>query len=586
MPRVWVAFLLGLLSLAAHANVVDSDSWLVQRTAHAWLDLLEKELGTPNTPIPADQAVVAIELSGTSLRVLIVGPISGKAMVYATALDHWRTRENLPGDVRYSQEDDCAAAAWEFNRTQLWKTSAQLEVELRSLTTALSRVEEQVSLTATVRRASAAQAFPAPAATTSGGTKLWKFDTPGQAPEVVSAKTTAGPYDGLFAILWLVFMPVVSWIIAPLTWFISTRFGSNVVEKRQLYIKFLMRGVFGAIGVHALWSVFVLTSRTFDPIAQIWFAARFSSLAIPVVMLGLPIGLVPIFILMKWEKKLFGPAEGEPVVERKRVLAEVDPDGEKKTNRTKLWISLGCLALGLPFYFLPQLLPKGAPLREFGSMIGVLIILILPMAINALVDRRRQKVVDADPRVAELTARLQSRAEIANRAMGTAVQVKLDTRPLNALSAYAQTQNRVAIGVDMVAMLTDEELDHIIAHELAHVKLKHPRNRLLITFAPMLVMVPVLFLVNSPELFRSVSRFMLLVPFLFVIPFFALSRARKKQELICDEMAVRALGNKEAAKAALRKVTAGSSMPGLHTVDTDTHPSVQKRLEAIDRIQM
>lgn len=341
-----------------------------------------------------------------------------------------------------------------------------------------------------------------------------------------------------------------------------------------------MGGIMGAIGLHAVATIFVLTGRTFDPISQIWFASRFTSIAMPVVLVGLPIGLIPLFILQKKERKLFGLGEGEPVVERKSVLPADDPLSEKKASKTIKWVALGTFAgLGI-FYAITQTLPTSSKLRSLSPFFFFLIGSIVVRLVTSWVEDRRHKVVAASPQFGELFARLRSRAAVANQAMGTDARVKLDTRSIASFSASAPTGNEVKVGVDLVATLSDEELDFVIAHELAHIKLKHPQKQLLIFLAPFLALILSVFLLVSLKAPRAVILIML--PFL-ILEIVSMRWLVRRQELVCDEMAVRATGNKEAAKSALLKITYGSSNPGVHTIDT-THPAVQKRLAAIDAL--
>ncbi len=579
--RILLAIVLAVVPFVVQADIVESGEALVKRRQHNLLKLLNEKFGSPIAPFPGDQALVCVEMSGTSLSVLIVGPIAGNAKAYATALDEWRAKKNLPGTVLYSQEDDCAAATWELTRPKLWAKSAKLEVSLRSLATALSQVDKKVQFTLNVRKASAMQDFPPPGATSSGGSQLWKFDKPSEVPEVGIATTTAGPNDGTLAIVWLLFMPVVTWIIAPIVWFATMRFGSDVVEKRRFYSKAVMGGIIGAIGLHAVASMFVLTGGTFNPIAQIWFASRFTSVAIPVVLVGLPIGLIPLFILQKKEKELFGLREGEPAVERKFVVSEAEKAETERATKIIKWVAFGTIAAFAIFYVVTLMLPKGSPLKEVRATTLILGGFVVMQVVSGILNRRRGKITQANPAYDELARKLQARAAIANQAMRTNAKVTLDTSMGTSFSAMASTGNEVKIGVDTAATLDDQELDFIIAHELAHIKLKHPQKRRLFLLAPAFFIVPMSFvLVLWPPAFR----YFLLFPLLMLVPIVAMRKSLQRQELECDQMAVMALGSKEAAKSALLKITYGSEMPGMHTIDTPTHPAVQKRMQAIDAL--
>ena len=584
LRRLFCVLLIFALTPFAFANVVESFDWLVRGSQHKWLDTLQGEFGTPNTEMPEGMAVVAIELGGDRMQVLVIGPVSGNARKYADAIDQWRQRIGLKGDVLFSQENDCAAATYSFQTNKLWATSTEIRVNLRALFQYLTPLEKSVSLTLRVRQTSKIDGLPDPNYTSTSGIRYWKFEQSDTAPTEVTARITAGPNDGIFAMIWLGFMPVVNWILAPLSWFVSVRFGSNIREKREAYRKALMYGVFGSIVFHAIWSMFVLFNRTFDPIAQVWFAERFSAVAIPVVLLGLPIGIFPLFLLSKWEKKLFGPAEDEVVIDAPKVIESIDPEGEKQRKKLKVWIKVGFLIAAMPFYFMSSWLPKGVPIREVGGLIGVCLAFILPDLITMVLDRKRAKVVESNPKIIELEARLQSRGSEVNKLMNSSAKFRIGTSAIMGMGAYAGFSGVVTVGANLMELLADEELDFILAHEVAHIKLSHPRRRILIGAVPLLLTLPVMIFLSLTNNTRGVVVAMLFTFPLMLLSIPLMSRLNKMQEFQCDQLAITTLRNKDAAKSALKKSTAASTMPGVHSIDSETHPSIQRRLKAIDEI--
>lgn len=582
LRRLFCVLLIFALTPFAFAKVTESFDWLVRGPQHKWLDTLQGEFGTPNTEMPEGMAVVAIELGGDRMQVLVVGPVSGNARKYADAIDQWRQRIGLKGDVLFSQENDSAAATYSFQTNKLWATSTEIRVNLRALFQYLTPLEKAVSLTLRVRQTSKIDGLPDPNYTSTSGIRYWKFEQADTAPTEVTARITAGPNDGIFAMIWLGFMPVVNWILAPLSWFVSVRFGSNIREKREAYRKALMYGVFGSIIFHAIWSMFVLFNRTFDPIAQVWFAERFSAVAIPVVLLGLPIGIFPLFLLSKWEKKLFGPAEDEVVIDAPKVIESIDPEGEKQHKKLKLWASVGCIVAAIPFYTMRSWLPKDVSFREYGSMIGIFVLIMLPRLIHSRLDQKRAKVVDASSKVIELEARLQLRGSEVNKLMNSSAKFRIGTSADIGVGAFAGTGGVVTISANLVELLADEELDFILAHEVAHIQLSHPRNRILFSFVPVVLTFPLVIFLFSTRNSRGVAVAMLVTCLLMLLSLPLRSRLNKKQEFQCDQLALAALRNKDAAKSALKKSTAASTMPGVHSIDSETHPSIQRRLKAID----
>jgi Zn-dependent protease with chaperone function len=549
---------------------------------------LRDKLNTPIPEMPDGQAVVNVELWGSKAVVLVVGPVKGDSKAYASQIEAWRSQVGLKGDVFYSSENDCAAAAFEYATTAMWKTEASNSIELRSLFESLSAIEPTVYLTVIARPGVQTDFQIPPTATSERGTKVWKFASANLAPQQVTSRIVAKPSDPILAMIWLIFMPVVSWIIAPLAWLASVKWGSNAVEKRQKYNKIVMYGVFGAIGLHAVASIIVIPTRMFDAITQIWFGTRFSSIAIPAVMLGLPVGIAPLLLLTKWEKKLFAPTEAEAVEKPiESVLPEQDRIEQKRKTKRTLWLRGACFLIGIPFFFISNFVHKSHPLHDFGLMIGMLCVLVLPIPFEAWWQRREKNQASAESeQIAGLRTRFEGRLAYVNQKMGTTLSGEMSTERLMAQTAALDMKHRVIVGADLVNALSDDELDFIIGHEIAH-KVVSPR-RLWVHFWPLafapFVLIPIA--LDVPWAGQAMRSFMFGMLLIMPIQLWTMVRYRRNIELKCDAKSVTVLGNKEAAKSALRRITLGSEMPGLHTVDTPTHPALQKRLDAIDALDL
>ncbi len=136
-PRfLWLLICLILaagLAASASAQIVESREWLVKKTEHRTLDEFGAIFGWPDPELPKGQAVLYVEVTGRSYRVLAVGPITSDAKQYAEKLVAWRDRYGLSGTVQYSQEDDCAAADFSQSVMGLGKTELSYTIPLASL---------------------------------------------------------------------------------------------------------------------------------------------------------------------------------------------------------------------------------------------------------------------------------------------------------------------------------------------------------------------------------------------------------------------------------------------------------------------
>ncbi|MBS1726801.1 MAG: M48 family metalloprotease [Armatimonadetes bacterium] len=135
---------------------------------------------------------------------------------------------------------------------------------------------------------------------------------------------------------------------------------------------------------------------------------------------------------------------------------------------------------------------------------------------------------------------------------------------------------------------SDDELDFILAHELAHKKAKHVPKRLFMAFA--IAFIPMLFfvaLMSGKSFGVNISPTFYLSPFLIIFVAMVagrplISSSYQKNEFKVDEAAVRLLRNKDAAISALTKVARQNGLPGFNDVDfMQSHPALAKRIERI-----
>jgi Zn-dependent protease with chaperone function len=140
--------------------------------------------------------------------------------------------------------------------------------------------------------------------------------------------------------------------------------------------------------------------------------------------------------------------------------------------------------------------------------------------------------------------------------------------------------NAIGLTDNLGKFLTRTQMDYVMAHELAHVKLKHGRKHLLV--------VVVVFSILTLLLFRFSQHALSLQPLVQVaavfVPLVAIYYFSRRFEYAADGMAVDFTGEPETAIRALTNLHKIHEVPARCDRFTElfmTHPSLPLRVEAI-----
>jgi len=146
-------------------------------------------------------------------------------------------------------------------------------------------------------------------------------------------------------------------------------------------------------------------------------------------------------------------------------------------------------------------------------------------------------------------------------------------------NAYGMS-NAIALTDNLGKYLTKAQIDYVIAHELAHVKLKHARKQLLLWITVFSTMVLFLFLFRQRAMpFRPILQFVAMVG-----PLIALYYCSRRFEYSADREAVDFSDDPETAIRALANLHKFRELPEAHDRFTElfmTHPTFAKRVQAI-----
>ena len=146
-------------------------------------------------------------------------------------------------------------------------------------------------------------------------------------------------------------------------------------------------------------------------------------------------------------------------------------------------------------------------------------------------------------------------------------------------NAYGSS-NAIGLTDNLGKFLTRTQMDYVMAHELAHVKLKHGRKHFLV--------VVVVFSILTLLLFRFSQHALSLQPLVQVaaifVPLVAIYYLSRRFEYAADGMAVNFTGEPETAIRALANLHRIDEVPARSNRFTElfmTHPSLPLRVEAI-----
>ena len=146
-------------------------------------------------------------------------------------------------------------------------------------------------------------------------------------------------------------------------------------------------------------------------------------------------------------------------------------------------------------------------------------------------------------------------------------------------NAYGMS-NAIALTDNLGKYLTNTEKDYVIAHELAHVKLRHGRKQLLLVITIFSTLAVLAFLFRQrAETFRPLLQVVLMIG-----PLVALYHRSRRFEYSADREAVDFTGDPETAIRALANLHHGRELPAAHDRFTElfmTHPTFARRIQTI-----
>lgn len=149
-------------------------------------------------------------------------------------------------------------------------------------------------------------------------------------------------------------------------------------------------------------------------------------------------------------------------------------------------------------------------------------------------------------------------------------------------NAYGMS-NAIGLTDNLGKYLTKAQVDSVIAHELAHVKLRHARKHLLLVLGIFSMMSVLLFRFSYYALhLRPIAQFVVIFGPLAVIYYFS-----RRFEYSADRVEVEFTGEPEIAIRSLLNLSKAGEVPMQYAKFSEffmTHPSLARRLNAMAKI--
>ncbi len=166
----------------------------------------------------------------------------------------------------------------------------------------------------------------------------------------------------------------------------------------------------------------------------------------------------------------------------------------------------------------------------------------------------------------------------------------IDWKNFKIANAFQTGPSRFSVFISnyLLETLTPEETNAVMAHELAHAKMRHVAKNAVLSIGMSLIGINILLVVVvAPEISITMTVALLAAAFLCVFGMMPiLMRLRRRYEYAADEIAVKTLGNAAPVVSMLVKLTQLNLMPTNPKRNWGgTHPTLTKRIERIERTQ-
>jgi Zn-dependent protease with chaperone function len=525
----------------------------VRRASHDLMDLslrkLLDSLADTTLPLPSQlstgrEVFLFIRAGAAVLDVRVVAKASMSPEKVAHALAQALEGTEFAGEtIEWSQGDEFIVVRLLVERGRFGRRHAQLTVPVGRLVVGLKRAGLVPHALLRLPKHVHAPALPFP----KEERRFWvQYAVSNASPDFQVTTSANVTTVGIVLLLLLVaFVPMVTTPSLVLATLIACWQRLPIERRRWLYPKLVIYPTFAAILCHAPLTIFVISFSPYPrTISDVWFGTlQPSTILGPTVTLALLPCLLAFWLAVPIEWKLFGRPEEKLLAmeKRKDLLAKMAVD---------IFLSL---------------------VRNW---------------------RQQRQAWRQDDELEKQVKALALQFGITNPP-----KVMVDESPDGCEHAFTFVfPSAVVVSRKLLEVLTPEELRCALAHELAHLKLRHLSRRL-----PLLFLCVALFSLSlltfavlpmrdrwlpavDPVWLITVGIFLALTFALFLL-FFGTRWISRRQEFEADRMALEVTRNLDGIVSALTKLVQHSPMPYLAEVENHSiHPALSHRIERLRQI--
>jgi Zn-dependent protease with chaperone function len=526
---------------------------LVRRASHDLMGLslrkLLDSLADTTLPLPSQlstgrEVFLFIHAGAAVLDVRVVAKASMSPEKVAHALAQALEGTEFAGEtIEWSQGDEFTVVRLLVERGRFGRRHAQLTVPVGRLVVGLKRAGLVPHALLRLPKHVHAPALPFP----KEERRFWvQYAVSNASPDFqVTTSANVTTVGIVLLLLFVAFVPMVTTLSLVLAVLIACWQRLPIERRRWLYPKLVIYPTFAAILCHAPLAIFVISFSPYPrTISDVWFGTlQPSTILGPTVTLALLPCLLAFWLTVPIEWKLFGRPEEKLLAmeKRKDLLAKMAVD---------IFLSL---------------------VRNW---------------------RQQRQARRQDDELEKQVKALALQFGITNPP-----KVMVDESPDGREHTFIFALPSAAIiSRKSLEVLTPEELRCVLAHELAHLKLRHLSRRfpLLFLCVALFSLSPLTFAVlpMRDRWLPAVDPVWLITVGIFLAPTFALFLLffgtrwiSRRQEFEADRMALEVTRNLDGIVSALTKLAQHSPMPYLAQVeDLSTHPALSHRIERLRQI--
>ena len=591
---ILLLFVILFLQIAVNAEIKSSTETYPITKFHRLIDMMPTSgLGFPNGLESDNDVWISITSGAATSEIIILAHNSVMPLKIAKVLEASIQATPIAGSrIRYSQNYDFTGTWVMYSYGRIFQQRSTLTTPVGKVINSIRKAGYTPHVLLRIPRWVTCDSL----GTALYSTKNYRWYNASSVPEslVITAEFELPGSFVFYAIVYITFIPLVM-LISIFAGILTAKNHEIPIGKRRfLFGKILLAPVFISMIIWMPFSFYLLRSGYISKVADLWFGTMSTTDIFPLLLPAPFLALLILFMFRIFaEKKLIG-------INEKSNIKAVISSAEKALNKKILLIAIISMLFFLGLMELKNRLPYNNPYK---MPIAYAIPVLIPLS-GPLLRRIFKKKLDEAQKVSiemsgfdpvQLDAdkvNITNRVEYIARNLGVRIKdITIDDSVggRSYAQAMAAVGNRVSVSRKTLDILSTEELDFILTHEVAHVSSGHLKKMMIFPFFPLLIGLGCILWRSqmTPEQ-KSGFSFSMMMMLIIVIPLVLFPIQlyfSKRREYYADYLALKETRNLEAAQSALIKMMKNSPLPYIHEYeDISTHPKMAKRLTALRHI--